>query len=246
MVKRHIILMYHGIGPASTVDRMALNTPLEKFVREVELLRGLGWRLSPIRSLLSENAPDHPCAAISFDDALQNQLPAAAFLDSIHVKATFFVPTGCLGSNLGGDGYWSAWKCMKSSDLEALHASGHEIGSHGTYHRGPLHRMPTHEIERELSGSREALALLTGTTRLGFSYPYGGFTGSLASMVQRAGYDYGACSCPAALSSRRDLFALPRIEIRGTDSLSVFQKKLRGQGEILRLLRYHLSQRLRS
>ena len=134
---------------------------------------------------------------------------------------------------------------MKATELKKLHDHGHEIGSHGTYHRGPLHRLPPHEIERELSESRETLALLTGATRVGFSYPYGGFTKSLASMVQKSGYDYGVCSCPGALSTHRDLFALPRIEIRGTDSISIFQKKLRGQGEILRILRYHLSQRLR-
>ena len=237
--------MYHGIGPVGPGDHMALNTPFEKFVREVEFLVNFGWKIGTIRSLFLDNPPVPTCAAISFDDALESQLKAAEFLDSINVKATFFAPIGCLDSKLGGEGYWSAWKCMKATELQKLHDRGHEIGSHGTYHRGPLHRLPPHEIERELSGSREALDLLTGATRVGFSYPYGGFTKFLASMVQRAGYDYGACSCPGALNTQQDLFALPRIEIRGTDSISIFQKKLRGQGEILRILRYHLSQRLR-
>jgi len=237
--------MYHGIGPVGLDDSMALNTPFEKFVSEIECLLALGWKIFPVRSLLSMTPSDFPCAAISFDDALESQLQAAAFLDSINVKATFFAPIGCLDSNLGGEGYWSKWKCMKAAELRKLHGRGHEIGSHGIHHRGPLHRLPLHEIERELSGSRENLTLLTGAARLGFSYPYGGYSGSLARMVQRAGYDYGACSCPGALDTQRNLFALPRVEIRGTDSLFLFQKKLRGQGQILRFLRYHLSQRLR-
>ena len=237
--------MYHGIGPVGPEDHMALATPFEKFVREIEFLVNLGWKIGTIHSFFSDNPPASPCVAISFDDALESQLQAAAFLDSINVKATFFAPIGCLDSNLGGEGYWSKWKCMKAAELRELHERGHEIGSHGIHHRGPLHRLPLHEIERELSGSRENLTLLTGAARLGFSYPYGGFSGSLASMVQRAGYNYGACSCPGALGTQRNLFALPRIEIRGTDSISVFQRKLRGQGEILRILRYHLSQRLR-
>jgi len=238
---RKIILMYHGIGPIAAEDRMGLNTPLHKFVQEIEMLTRQGWKLGTIQALLGKNMPASSYAAISFDDALQNQLLAAEYLDSIKVKATFFVPTGCLGSNLGGKGYWSAWKCMKASDVERLSASGHEIGSHGSHHRGPLHHLPTHEIEKELSESRGALANLTGANRLGFSYPYGGFTESLARMVQNAGYEYGAGSRPGSVTTNNNLFGLPRIEIRGRDSKRTIGNKISGSWETLRILRHLIS-----
>lgn len=242
---RRIILMYHGIGLIETYDRMGLNTPLVKFIEQIQCLLQAGWKVGTIDWLLGKAPPESPCAALSFDDGLASQLAAAQYLDSIKVKATFFIPVSCLGLNLGGSGYWSQWKCMTHAEVKSLKASGHEIGSHGTSHRGPLHRLAPADANRELSESREKLGKMIGERVGGFSYPYGGFSLSLARLVQSSGYAYGACSRPSQLPRTPFLYALPRIEVVGTDSMGKFQKKVCGNGEILRVLRYFISRKVR-
>jgi len=224
---------------------LGLSLPPDQFLQQLEYLLHHRWRIGPVRELLEQ--PEHGVAfaAISFDDALESQLVAAEILDAKKIQATFFAPAGCLGGTLGGKGYWSRWKCMRTEDLQRLHRAGHEIGSHGMFHQGPLHRLPDPEARQELVRSREFFAEKFGEPKPGFSYPFGGFSRSLSRQVKEAGYAYGACSRPGPWRNRRLPYSLPRIEVAGTDSFRRFSDKVRGIGETRRLFRYFFSKILR-
>ena len=131
------------------------------------------------RALLAELAPD-----AERSDAARILELAKARLPSADDRERWIARLeACAG------GPWRpAWDGMlRWDDLRAMHAAGHEIGSHS--HSHPL--LPTcsdAELERELALSKTGLERAVGTSVTSFCYPNGDSDARVEAAARRAGY----------------------------------------------------------
>jgi hypothetical protein len=83
--------------------------------------------------------------------------------------------------------------------LEAITASGHEVGNHSFRHEPWLHLYTDDEIESEIARAEDAITAATGVRPTGFRGP--GFSLSKATLevLNRRGYRYDASTFPTFL-----------------------------------------------
>ena len=100
-----------------------------------------------------------------------------------------------------------------------------EIGAHGWTHRA-LGNLSREEQETEIVANVRELARVTGGKVRSFAYPFGGpFDSSTVAILQGVGIDVACALESRPVTSRSDLFALPRVEV-GNWSGSEFEERL--------------------
>jgi peptidoglycan/xylan/chitin deacetylase (PgdA/CDA1 family) len=77
-------------------------------------------------------------------------------------------------------------------------------------------------VEREVAGSRSELEAALGVPVTVFAYPYGERSPDAEQAVVGAGYLAACGTDPGRNRPSCDLYALRRLEVRGTDSLLRF------------------------
>lgn len=102
-------------------------------------------------------------------------------------------------------------------DIRALHAAGWTIGAHTVTHSN-VALVAADEAEREILGSRDALAAAIGSPVQHFCYPNTGgqhryFSPEIAALLRRHGFRSATTSRPGALRPDADRFALPRLGV---------------------------------
>lgn len=102
-----------------------------------------------------------------------------------------------------------------------------EIGGHTMSHC-PLPKRSAEEQFREIAGSRERCAEITGRVPSSFAYPYGEYDAATPAIVASAGY-VRACSTEQDLVwETGDLFLMPRFHVCNWDG-DTFQRRLSGE-----------------
>jgi peptidoglycan/xylan/chitin deacetylase (PgdA/CDA1 family) len=129
----------------------------------------------PVAGALSQGM-----VSLEFDDGwlttYQNAIP---ILNTAGLKSTQYIISGEIGNT--DDGYVSA------SDILAMQASGHEIGSHSRTHAN-LTTLSSTDLQNEVTGSKQDL-LNTGVSQVeSFAYPYGATNSTVITAVKAAGY----------------------------------------------------------
>ncbi len=115
--------------------------------------------------------------SFTFDDGDVDQLAAEQVLNRYGMKGTFFIISGAVGQ----PGYFSR------ADLDALAASGQEIGGHTVSHLN-LADVPLAEARRQVCMSRETLSRW-GFHVTSFAYPDGAFTSAVEAVVRDCGFN---------------------------------------------------------
>ncbi|HUO21543.1 MAG TPA: polysaccharide deacetylase family protein [Caulobacteraceae bacterium] len=111
--------------------------------------------------------PRRPRLSITFDDAPVSAARLGADIVSAHGgKASYYIAANLLGTD-GPMGPYAAW-----TDLERLHAQGHEIGCH-TFDHADLGRVSADAALKEAEDNRAALAAHGLPAPQTFAYPYG-------------------------------------------------------------------------
>lgn len=103
---------------------------------------------------------------------------------------------------------------MTRLEVRALSAAGAGIGAHTMTH--PILRtLPDSEAVDEITGSRDALELITGQRIDSFAYPNGrrdaDYTVRDRDLVASLGFDYAASTNWGVCASSSDVFQLPRF-----------------------------------
>ena len=101
--------------------------------------------------------------------------------------------------------------------IRELHAAGWTIGAHTVTHSN-VALAPVDEAERDILGSRDALAAAIGAPVHHFCYPNTGgrhryFSPEIADLLRRHGFRSATTSRPGALRPDADRFQLPRLGI---------------------------------
>ena len=153
---------------------------------------------------------------ITFDDGYLSQYTRAfAVLRSLHwpadldLEVQFLRPAGGL----------RPWRVRR------LIAAGWELDSHTLTHPD-LTTLDARRLRLEVAGSRWTLRRLFHVPVQFFCYPDGRFDARVIHAVRRAGY-LGATTTRFGLARRRELFALARIRVSGSDGVAGFAAELR-------------------
>ena len=101
--------------------------------------------------------------------------------------------------------------------VRELHAAGWTIGAHTVTHSNVALAAPD-DAERDILGSRDALAAATGAPIHHFCYPNTGgqhryFSPEVADLLRRHGFRSATTSRPGALRPDADRFQLPRLGV---------------------------------
>jgi peptidoglycan/xylan/chitin deacetylase (PgdA/CDA1 family) len=101
--------------------------------------------------------------------------------------------------------------------IRELHAAGWVIGAHTVTHSN-MALSPPEVAEREIVGSRDALAAATGGPVRHFCYPNTGgrhryFSTETGALLERLGFRSATTSRPGAVRPQVDRFALPRVGV---------------------------------
>jgi peptidoglycan/xylan/chitin deacetylase (PgdA/CDA1 family)/GT2 family glycosyltransferase len=228
------VLMYHAFDPEGSGDRFVISK--RKFAQQMRLLSLLRYRVVPFPEVVEavRGGGELPArtVAITIDDGyLDNLEIAAPILRRHRFPATVFLVSGRIGgrndwADEGGDGAGLAGRPLLSAEqIRELQGAGIDLGGHTRNHRNLL-GVEGNEIEAELAGSRGDLEELLGEDVETLAYPYGGFDERVVSAAGDAGYR-GACTVESRLVRRGDdPLELPRLEVRGTDSMRRFLRKL--------------------
>jgi len=91
-----------------------------------------------------------------------------------------------------------------------------EIGAHSVTHP-LLSEVDDRSLYREIADSKVGCEALSETEITAFAYPYGDFNPAVRSAVAAAGFTHACSTIPGTVSSRTDVFALPRIQVLDWD-----------------------------
>lgn len=223
------VLMYHGFGEKRSryvVHPRALR-------RQMVVLRLLRYRTITFAELvtaLRENRPPPPrTMVITIDDGYLDNLKVAAPILARHgFRATLFL----VSQRLGATNDWDVERptshrpLMSVAQAAQMREGGHEIGAHTRTHCS-LPDVGGTEVREEIAGSRRDLEAELGVPVHSFAYPFGRHDRHAVDAVTEAGFT-GACTTePAQASIGDDPLLVPRIEVKGSDSIWTFLRKLR-------------------
>lgn len=224
------ILMYHAFSEGDEGDRFVVSK--RSLRRQLRLLALLRYRVVSFGELVEElrsfELPPRRALAITIDDGYRDNVEVAMPLLRRHgFPATIFLVSKRLGAgNDWSDGDALAGRPMLSAEQACdLPAAAIEVGAHTRSHRA-LPELDDDSAGPEIQGSREDLEQLLGSPVRTFAYPYGRRDERSADLVRDSGF-LGACTVvPKRAGPADDPMLVPRIEVRGSDSLRRFLTKL--------------------
>ena len=224
------VLMYHAFTDERKPSRFVM--PRRTFARQMRLLAALRYRVIGFEELarsVRDGAPlPRRAAVITIDDGYRDNLEVAQpILSRRGFPATVFVVSGRLGGANDWDegGAIAGRPLLSPEQVRELRATGTEIGAHTRNHPA-LPELTGEALATELAGSRTDLEALLGEPVKSFAYPYGRFNERVVKATGEAGMS-AACTVEGRRAGLGgDPLTISRMEIRGTDSLVTFLRKL--------------------
>ncbi|MCU0448354.1 MAG: polysaccharide deacetylase family protein [Bernardetiaceae bacterium] len=228
------ILMYHQVHP-SRAD--LLTVTVAQLEQHFAYMQQQGYQPIFFRELLAHwdgqgpGLPPRP-VLLTFDDGYQNNADYLfPLLEKYQFKATIFLPTHYLGGRNDWDGGSEA--LMNVATLRAAPPAHVEFGWHSHQHQNYRH-LPLAQALADLQQCQTTLTETGLPTVPVLAYPYGGYpkdttsyrawAAALPQTGLRLGLRIGNRVAPWPPPQP---FAMPRIDIRGTDSFWAFRTKLR-------------------
>jgi peptidoglycan/xylan/chitin deacetylase (PgdA/CDA1 family) len=101
---------------------------------------------------------------------------------------------------------------LTPEQVRAIGSDTISFGSHGLTHPC-LPALADDEKLHEIADSRAQCAALTGTAPVAFAYPFGELDSASMGFVDQTGYTCACATGDRFVSSRSDIFALPRLRV---------------------------------
>lgn len=224
------VLMYHAFGRGRERDRYIL--PKRSFSRQMRLLAALRYRVITLEELLDHlsrhELPPRRAVVITIDDGYRDNLEIALPILTRHgFPATLFL----VSERLGSVNDWDSEAAVGGRPLLSLEqvaqmgSAGVRIGAHTRTHCS-LPDVDDEAVSAEIAGSRRDLEESLGEPVETFAYPYGRRDERAIAAAGHAGF-LGACTThPDRAHLDDDMLLIPRIEVRGTDTIFRFLRKL--------------------
>ncbi len=222
------VLMYHAFSDEEEGDRYVISR--RRFAAQLRLLRAMRYRVLGFeqlaRMLRAGEAPPPRSVVLTIDDGYADNLGIALpLLARYRSPATLFV----VSRRLGGANDWTAEGAVAGrallsvEELQRLRGEWVAIGAHTRTHP-PLTEIEAERLGDEIGGSGEDLEALLEEPMETFAYPYGKFDPVVVAATR--GYA-AACTVESRLARLGDdPLEIPRLEIRGSDTIRTFLRKL--------------------
>lgn len=206
-----VVLMYHGVGQATTRGEEYYTVGEEAFAAQVAMLGAR--RVVSYPDLLAGRATPGS-VVLTFDDGERSVYTRALpLLRACGLSATVFVTTGWIGS----DGYLGA------DEIVALRDAGWIVGAHGVTHRF-LSDLAEADLRQELVASRDALAAILGAPPEHMSLPGGRESSRVRAAVRAAGYRSLCTSRMGLTPARCDPYGVRRMMVVRPYDLDRFRR----------------------
>jgi peptidoglycan/xylan/chitin deacetylase (PgdA/CDA1 family)/SAM-dependent methyltransferase len=225
------ILMYHRIAAAGAATSAPYRVSPHDFEDQLRYLREAGFRsisLDEWRQAGERRRPiDGRAVLITFDDGFADfEEVAWPLLRQYGFGAIVFVVT----DRVGGTNDWDAplgerVPLMDWPALIRLEASGVEFGGHSASHQA-MTGLSVADVVREATRCRTALLSRLRHPVPAFAYPFGDADRIVQHLVGACGYGFGLTCEPRRSRAEDASMALPRVEVRGTETLTDFIAKL--------------------
>ncbi|GAB3909454.1 hypothetical protein GCM10028803_47050 [Larkinella knui] len=226
------VLMFHKIDPKR---QDSLTVSLPQFEQHLHWLKTHNYQTITLAELLTSVEQNRALPArsilITFDDAyVNNLLYALPVLERFSMKAVLFVPTAFVGLCNQWDGCTDP--LLTADQLKQLMPT-FEFGLHSHQHLN-YKTLTVNEIRADLTQNLAAFETLQIPYVRAFAYPYGGrpndpaIKRAMQELMQQSGirlaFRIGNRLNRFPVGNR---FELQRLDIRGTDSLGRFIRKVR-------------------
>ena len=208
------VLCYHKITTRFCLEG-TWTTP-SRFLDQIEFLitRGYGFiSEDEFYSALSRPSPDRAKKILlTFDDGYEEIHDV--FLEHLAprgIPVLVFLVAGYAGERNTWDISLGrrAFRHLSWEQVARMSQRGASFGSHGARHLD-LTRTAPDVLEREIAGSRRAIADKTGNRVRSFSYPFGRYDARVRAAVERAGFDGAFSLYPRHTNEWIDRFAIRR------------------------------------
>jgi peptidoglycan/xylan/chitin deacetylase (PgdA/CDA1 family) len=221
------ILMYHRVSEQTGGPYRRWSVTPGELEEQFAFLQQAGFRSLSIEQWGEAGANDRPVKGrpvmLTFDDGYCDFAEIVVpLLQRYGFSAEVFVVSGHVGgTNAWETGRTETDRLMDWATLAQLPRDVVRIGSHTHSHR-MLPALSGPDALRELVKSRLILEDRLGRAVDSIAYPYGPADGSVERLSATAGYDYGYTTHHWSAFLGRDLLKLPRLEVRGGQSIDAF------------------------
>ncbi len=223
------VLMFHAFArPGERPSRYVVTRGA--LARRLRLLRLAGYRpitLDELVDALHAGTPPRRAYVVTVDDGYgDNATVAEPVLAAYGVPATVFVVTGAIGGANEWDdgGVLRARPMMGAADVQSMHGRGlMSIGAHTRTHPHLTH-LALGRAREEIAASLHDVCVLTGAEGTTFAYPHGDRSDDVIAAARDAG---ARCALSVRHGRARladDVWDLPRIDVRGDESLWTFAR----------------------
>jgi peptidoglycan/xylan/chitin deacetylase (PgdA/CDA1 family) len=149
-------------------------------------------------------------------------------LEGYGFSATVFVTTGWVADDVRGrSGTPAIGPMMNWSQIAEASRCGIEIAAHSRTHP-QLDRLPEPAMREELATSKSELEDRLGIPVNGVAYPFGYSNAKVRDMARLTAYGYGCAVRNTMARAGCDLFALPRLTVARSTTMSVFRQLVTG------------------
>lgn len=221
------VLMYHGITEEGPAALRRFRTSPEAFRKQMQFLRRQGYYTVTAQTLAHLLRSGKPIQGrpvmLTFDDAYLDFITDAfPILAENDFSAEVFVVTDKVGGRSDWDSaYGEPAPLMSWPDIQELHKKGISFGSHLASHTAAS-AMDNQTLLAEAALSRNALRSRLGASVDAIALPYGATDFRVPGILALAGYGIGFTTRPEKATFSDNLFALPRLEVRGDRPLEAF------------------------
>ncbi len=163
---------------------------------------------------------EKPAFLITFDDGYKDILAVKAYLAGKNIKPALFMLSD--RENINREQLETDKELLSVSEILELKKAGWEIGCHGATH-SDFEKLGNEELKKEIIGAK---IQLEKELRFGieyFTYPKGKYSKEILDMVRRQNYKMAFSMDDSLISSKTNIFAVPRIGINQSHSFLEFK-----------------------
>ena len=226
------ILMYHEIAPTSETNSRLAVSP-EAFSAQLAHMHEEGYQTVTAVELANSlvhgagGLPERP-VVLTFDDGYADfHSRAMPLLDRHGFTATLFVTTGWVRDAKGAPDRPPPGPMLSWAQIEEAVSAGMEVAAHSHMHP-QLDQLPPTLMRDDLATGKAVLEDRIGRPVDGLAYPFGYSDARVREVARELGHRYSCAVANTMMDSEPDLLALPRLSVRRSTGMSVFQQVVRG------------------
>ena len=214
------ILSYHSFSN----DDWLYTTPFTEFKKQISYLKKSGYSIVSLETIekfiKNEIVITNPSVVITIDDGYKDNLDIVNYLEENKIPATLFILSN--GSSINREEVATNKELMSTQEIKKLIKSGWTIGSHSATHAN-LSSLNKSNLKKEIYDSKTNIQNQFGLKVNYFAYPRGKYNTNVIETIKAAGFTMSLTMDDGTITSKSDLFTLPRIGVNRTHSINEFK-----------------------